>query len=78
MRRANLPGEIDQANGVWPGQAGPIASSNIALVCYLTRHSRRFHCLRPISIPFSKNAEEPTNWAHLNFHQTTPPLEGNK
>ena len=36
MRRANLPGEIDQADGIWPSQDGPIASANTASVCRIT------------------------------------------
>ena len=65
MRRANLPGEIDQADGVWPGQAEPVASANIAPVCRITSTPWHFHSLRPILIPFTKNAEEPNNGFHL-------------
>ena len=75
MRRAHMPSQIDQADRVWPGQAGPAAPAGIAPLRCITISPWRFHCLWLFSIPFTTFAEEPTNWVRLtpavisNFHE---------
>ena len=60
--------------------AGPSRTCCVSEYCTGVLHNghpRRFHSLRPISIPFTKNAEEPTDGVHLTFgHVSTPGLSG--
>ena len=48
--------------------AGPSRTCCVSEYCtgvLLNRHPWRFHYPRPISIPFTKSAEEPTDGVHL-------------
>ena len=68
----NLPGVIDQADGLWPGQAVPGCASEYCTGVLHNEHLWRLHFLRAISVPFTKNAEEPSDGVDFTMQVKNP------
>ena len=61
--------------------AGPSRTCCVSEYCTGVLHNQKpwdIHSLRPISIPFTKNAEEPVFWVHLSRSGSTPVIRFRK